>query len=320
MDKHIQIVVPCYNEQECIEALFDNISCVFDQVKGYNFSILFVDDGSRDRTLKVIQQLEQKKSSNKVKYISFARNFGKEAAIYAGLSKSYGDYVVLMDADLQHPPELIPKMIKGMEEGYDCCGARRVSRKGEPPIRSAFSKLFYKIINKVTAMNLVQGGSDYRMMTRQMVEAIVSLSERERFIKGIMSWVGFNTKWIEYENVERVAGTSKWSFMGLVRYALNGFMAFATTPLRAVVYMGSAIVVASIVYAIFVLITTINSNSARTGYSSIIILMLFLGGVIITILGVIGEYMARIYLELKHRPIYIEKISNVINGQKDEEE
>ena len=220
-----------------------------------------------------------------------------------------------MDADLQHPPEILPDMIKGIEEGFDCCGARRISRKGEPPIRSACSRMFYKMINHITMMNLVPGGSDYRIMTKQMVEAIVSLSERERFIKGIMSWVGFETKWIEYQNVQRYAGESKWSFVGLARYALHGFIAFATTPLRAVVYMGLVIVAISFVYAIHCLIGALHSD-VRNGYATIILLLLFFGGVIITILGVIGEYMARIYMELKHRPVYIEKESNI--GEKHE--
>lgn len=310
--KHIEIIVPSYNEQACVEPLYESVKAVFDTMKDVSYSILYVDDGSRDDTVKRIQELEKKVGSDKIKYISFARNFGKEAAIYAGFSKCEGDYIVLMDADLQHPPELIPQMYEAMQEGYDCCGARRVSRKGEPPIRSFFSKMFYRIINKVTTMNLVQGGSDYRMMTKQMVDAIVSLSERERFIKGIMSWVGFDTKWIEYENVERVAGESKWSFAGLARYALNGFIAFATTPLRAVVYLGSLIVAISFIYAIYIFASNVGADVERTGYASIIVLILFFSGVIIMILGIIGEYMARIYLELKQRPIYIEKKSNIV--------
>lgn len=309
--KHIEIVVPCYNEQACVEPLYNAVEVVLKEMTEVTFSILYVDDGSSDNTLSEIQKLEKRVGSDRIKYISFARNFGKESGIYAGLSRCEGDYIVLMDADLQHPPELIPQMYEAMKEGFDCCGARRVSRKGEPVIRSAFSRMFYKIINKITAMHLVQGGSDYRMMTKQMVDAIVSLSERERFTKGIMSWVGFNTKWIPYENVERVAGESKWSFLGLARYALNGFVAFATSPLRAVVYMGSIVTIISFVYAIYVLITSLCNNTERTGYASIIILLLFFSGVIITILGIIGEYLARIYLELKQRPIYIERVSNI---------
>lgn len=311
--RRVEIVVPSYNEQECVRPLYQKISEVFEEIQNANFSILYINDGSRDETLREIKQLEKEVGNEKIKYISFARNFGKESAIYAGLSNSTGDYVVLMDADLQHPPELISQMLEAMDEGYDCCGARRVSRKGEPPIRSAFSKLFYKIINHVTGMRLVQGGSDYRMMTRQMVDAIVSLAERERFTKGIMSWVGFETKWIEYENVERYAGNSKWSFWGLASYAWNGFVSFATTPLRAVVYLGILVVALALVYFIYVFSKTASGGRSWTDETTIILLLLFFSGVVITILGVVGEYMARIYLELKHRPIYIEKESNICN-------
>lgn len=314
--KKIEMVVPSYNEEQCIRPLYDAIENVFKDIKNYDFSVLYVNDGSKDNTLGEIRKLVEEKGNDKVKYISFARNFGKEAGIYAGLSNTTGDYVVLMDADLQHPPTLIPKMIEGIEEGYDCCGARRVSRKGEPPIRSAFSRMFYRVVNKVTSMNLVQGGSDFRMMSRKMVDAIISLDERERFTKGIMSWVGFDTKWIEYENVERLAGESKWSFMGLAKYAINGFIAFATAPLRAVIYLGSFTVLISVIYAIYVLIETISGDGVRNGYATLLILLLLFSGLIITILGVIGEYIIRIYYELKHRPIYIAKETNIEKKEK----
>lgn len=309
--KTVEIIVPCYNEKECVRPLYKSVKNVFEGISGYTFSILFVNDGSKDGTIQEIKELEKTAGKERIKYISFARNFGKESAIYAGLSKSTGDYMVLMDADLQHPPTLIPQMLEAMEEGYDCCGARRVNRKGEPPIRSAFSKAFYRIINHVTGMGLVQGGSDYRMMTRQMVEAIVSLSERERFTKGIMSWVGFDTKWIDYENVERLAGESKWSFRGLAHYAWNGFLSFATTPLRAVVYLGILVVILAVIYFVNIFGRTLSGGRSWTEETTLILLLLLIGGVIITILGVIGEYMARIYLELKHRPIYIEKETNL---------
>ena len=304
--KMIEIVVPCYNEQDCILPLYNEIKKVMEEVKTYKWSLLYVNDGSTDATLSELKKLKNQ-DEERVNYISFARNFGKEAGIYAGLENSTGDYIVLMDADLQHPPRLIIDMIKGIEKGYDCVGARRVSRKGEPPIRSAFSRLFYKIINKVTDMKLVQGGSDYRMMTRQMVDAMLLLNERERFTKGIMSWVGFDTKWIEYENVERLAGESKWSFWGLARYAMSGFVAFATAPLRAVIYFGGIIVLASLIYTVFIVVSALITNAPRTGYTSIIALILFIGGANISLLGVVGEYLARVYKELKHRPIYIAK-------------
>ncbi len=310
--KHIALVVPSYNEEECVSLLYERVREVFEKETEYDFSILYVNDGSKDHTLEEILKLEKKYGSEKVKYISFARNFGKESAIYAGLSSAEGDYIVLMDADLQHPPELLPEMARKLDEGYDCCGARRVDRKGEPPIRSALSRLFYKLINKMTNMNMVQGGSDFRMMTAQMAEAMTSLGERERFTKGIFSWVGFDTTWIEYENVERAAGTTKWSFGGLVRYALSGFISFATAPLRLAVYLGFFIVFVAFIYAITIFVAAIGNGAGRTGYSTIVLLLLFFGGVIILLLGIIGEYMARMYMEMKHRPIFIVKKSNCI--------
>ncbi|MBQ9867213.1 MAG: glycosyltransferase family 2 protein [Lachnospiraceae bacterium] len=309
--KHIEIVVPCYNEEPCIRPLYEEVKKVFAGISDYSWSLLYVNDGSTDGTLRELEQLKESEG-DKVQYISFARNFGKESAIYAGLKNSSGDMVVLMDADLQHPPAIVPEMIKGIEEGYDCCGARRVSRKGEPVIRSAFSRMFYGTINHMTEMNLVQGGSDYRMMTRQMVDSILLLTERERFSKGIMSWVGFETKWIPYENVERLAGKSKWNFFGLVKYALSGFIAFATAPLRAVIYFGSIIVFFAVIYAVYLVYEAIRyPENNGSGFGTIVLLILFFGGVLITLLGVIGEYIARIYMELKHRPIYIEKINTL---------
>lgn len=309
--KKIEIVVPCYNEQECILPLFSEIAGVFAGLEEYDFSILFVNDGSKDSTLSEIKKLVKEHGSERIRYVSFARNFGKEAAIYAGFENCSGDYIVLMDADLQHPPKLLPDMIKKLEEGHDCCGARRISRRGEPPIRSAFSRLFYQIINHVTAMKLVPGGSDYRIMTKQMADAIVSLSERERFIKGIMSWVGFDTVWVEYTNVERFAGRSKWSFFGLIRYAWHGFVSFATTPLRAAIWLGGLLDVASLVYLIVLLTQSFSGKREWQDTTTILLLLMLIGGTVITLLGIIGEYMARIYLELKERPIYITKETNI---------
>ena len=249
--RRIEIVVPCFNEQECVRALYDRIEEVFNQIDSADFSLLYVNDGSKDNTLAEIKSLVKDKGDEKVKYISFARNFGKESGIYAGLSESTGDLVVLMDADLQHPPELIPDMLKEIDEGgYDCCGARRVSRKGEPPIKSFFSHAFYGFFSRLTGIKLVSGGSDFRMMTRQMVDAVVSLSERERFTKGILAWVGFDTKWIEYKNVDRFAGQSKWGIVSLARYAANAFIGFATAPLRMVVYLGMLVVLVSTIEVI----------------------------------------------------------------------
>lgn len=312
--KTIELIVPCYNEEKCVELFYERIEQVFATIlSDYNYKITYIDDGSKDNTLIEIKKVIKRAVSGKVQYISLSRNFGKEAAIYAGLSKCTGDYVALIDADLQHPPELLKEMVSAIEvEGYDCASARRVSRKGEPLIRSIFSKTFYHIINRITVMDLVPGSTDYRLMKRGVVNAIVSMTERERFTKGIYAWVGFKNKWIEYENVERVAGSTSWNFMGLVRYAYSGFIAFATTPLRGVVYMGMIIVLVAIVAAMRMWVVALNTpNVERTGYASIIILMLFLGGVIITILGMIGEYLARIYMEVKNRPIYFARETNI---------
>ena len=311
--KKIEIIIPCYNEDKCINLIFDVLNKLFtERLSAYSWSLIYVDDGSTDGTLAKIKDLVSEYGTDRVKYISFARNFGKEAAVFAGLEKSTGDYVALMDADLQHPPELLVQMVQILESGeYDCAAARRVSRNGEPPIRSMFSRAFYHVINWATGMHLVPGMTDYRLMKRSVVEAVVSLRERERFIKGIYSWVGFNTEWIEYENVERAAGKSKWSFTGLWNYAKSGFIAFAVTPLRGVIWLGMIVVLLAFVYGVTVLSSSLSGVRIWKDTTTIILLMLFLGGVIITILGVIGEYLARIYLEVKDRPIYIEKDTNI---------
>lgn len=320
--KTVELIVPCYNEEKCVSLFYDSIREVFEELKDFQFIITFVDDGSRDNTLTEIKKIVKRADKGKVQYIALSRNFGKESAIYAGLSQSVGDYVALMDADLQHPPKLLVQMIDAIEkEGYDRATARRVSRKGEPVIRSFFSKSFYRIINHVTSMELMPGSTDYCLMKRSVAEAIVSMGERERFTKGIYSWVGYKNKWIEYENVERVAGSTKWSFLGLVKYAYSGFIAFATTPLRGVIYLGLIITICSFVYAAMIYIDAMNNPmSQRTGYSSIMIVMLFLGGVIITILGMIGEYLARIYMEVKNRPIYFERETNICSDADNSDE
>lgn len=310
--KTLDIVVPCYNEAECVELFYEDIVKTLGQVPDLKYSIIYVNDGSRDNTLGCLKKLAEKHGGDIVKYISFSRNFGKESAIFAGLSYTTADYVVLMDADLQHPSSLLPEMIQALDEGYDCCGARRVTREGEPVLRSFLSRTFYKIINKVTEMELVQGGSDFRMMKRCVVDAMLMMEERERFTKGIMSWVGFNTKWIEYENVERAAGETKWSMRGLMAYALSGFMAFATAPLRIAVWLGFTIDAITVIAVIWFAISTLNSDMPRTGYGTIVCLIAFFGGTIILLLGIIGEYMARIYTEVKKRPIFLVKDTNII--------
>lgn len=308
----LDIVVPCYNEAECVELFYEDITKTLSQVPDLKYSIIYVNDGSRDNTLGCLKKLAETHGNDVVKYISFSRNFGKESAIFAGLSYSTAEYVVLMDADLQHPSSLLPEMLEALEEGYDCCGARRVTREGEPVVRSFLSRTFYKIINKVTSMELVQGGSDFRMMKRCVVDSMLMMEERERFTKGIMSWVGFSTKWIEYENVERAAGETKWSMSGLMAYALSGFMAFATAPLRLAVYLGLVIDAITVVATIWFAISTLTSDMPRTGYGTIVCLIAFFGGTIILLLGIIGEYMARIYTEVKKRPIFLVKDTNII--------
>ena len=293
-----------------IDIFYDTTSAIVSEISGYTFNFIFIDDGSRDDTLKKVKNLASKHSN--VKYIAFSRNFGKEAGMYAGLKASTGDRVAVIDADLQHPPELIKDMLYAIdEEGYDSCSARRVSREGEPKIRSAFSRLFYKLINKMSEVEIIDGAVDFRMMTRQMVDAILDLPEVQRFSKGIFCWVGFNTKWIEFKNVERVAGETSWSFWGLFRYAIDGITAFTTFPLRIATIVGSVVSASAFIYLIVELIKTLVWGSAVGGYPSTIIILLFIGGIIIMSLGIIGEYLARLYMETKNRPIFVYKDSNI---------
>lgn len=318
--KTIELIVPCYNEEKCIFLFYNKIKEVFCVMPEFDFIITYIDDGSKDHTLAEIKKVVSEADAGKVQYISLSRNFGKEAALYAGLSNCTGDYVAVLDADLQHPPELLKEMVVSIEkEGFDCASARRVTRKGEPVIRSLFSRAFYHIINHLTVVDLMPGSTDYRLMKRDVVESIVSMTEKERFTKGIYAWVGYRNKWIEYENVERVAGKTTWNFWGLVRYAYSGFIAFATTPLRGVIYMGMLVVLIAIILAVGVYISAVGTPyTDRTGWASIIILILFFGGVIITILGMIGEYLARIYMEVKNRPIYLARETNI--GKEKEED
>ena len=316
MAEHIEIVIPCYNEEACIEMVCSAVCDVAQTLKEYTISILFIDDGSRDGTLKKIKEVAR--SANiEIHFISFSRNFGKEAAIYAGLSSSQADYIALMDADLQHPPELLVEMIQGIKEGYECCGARRINRKGEALVRSSFSKMFYQVVNKATGIHMEQGTTDYRFMSRKFVDAVLSLSEKNRFTKGIFAWVGFETKWIEYENVERVAGQTKWSFKGLVHYALNGYLSFAVTPLRLAVYLGFLVMLFALGYGGYIFVRTITTHSSGSGYASLMVTILFLGGIIILLLGVIGEYLARIYMEVKQRPMFISKEAKLDSDEED---
>lgn len=314
--KSIDLIVPCFNEQEVLNTFYAETQKVISTLKNYSFNYIFIDDGSSDNTLNTIKCLATKDCS--VKYISFSKNFGKEAAMYAGLKNSGSDLVVIIDADLQHPPTLIPIMLAEIENGYDCCAARRSNRDGESKIRSIFSKLFYKINNRITDVEIVYGAVDFRMMTRQMVDAILRLSEVQRFSKGIFSWVGFDTKWLPYENVERTLGTTKWSFWGLFKYAIDGITSFSTSPLRLVSATGFVISVIAILYIIQILIQTLVYGIDVPGYASTLVMVLFIGGIIELSIGILGEYIARIYMESKKRPIFITKQTNIDSEGKDE--
>lgn len=307
--KTVDIVVPCYNEEEGLEVFVRETSMVVDNIKGYRFTYILVNDGSRDNTYLVMKKLAKEHSN--IKYISFSRNFGKEAAMYAGFKNSTGDYVIVMDADLQHPPAMIPDMIKGIEEGYDCCAARRSSREGESKIRSMFSQTFYKISNRITDVKMPYGAVDFRIMTRQMINSVLELSEVQRFSKGIFSWVGFNTKWLPYVNVERAIGTTKWSFWGLFKYAIDGIAAFSVAPLRFIAAMGFVISAIAFIYIIITVVKTLITGIDVPGYVTNLCATLFLGGIIEFSIGVLGEYIGRIYMESKDRPIYIIQHTNI---------
>ena len=302
----ISIVVPCYNEQEALPPFYKEITKTAAQMDCVKFEFIFVDDGSKDKTLSMLKYLSKK--DERVRYISFSRNFGKEAGMLAGMEASKGDFVAVMDADLQDPPSLLPKMYKIVKEhGYDCAGTRRTTREGEPPIRSFFARMFYKIINKMSDADIVDGARDYRLMTRKMVNAILSMKEYNRFSKGIFGWVGFKTKWLEYVNTQRVAGETKWSFWKLFKYSMEGIMAFSTTPLYISSIMGFIICVAAFILACFYLIKTLVYGDPTTGFPSLVCIILFLGGIQLIGIGVLGMYLSKTYLETKHRPIYIIK-------------
>ena len=309
MDK-ITIAVPCYNEEPALEPFFAAVSAVAKQMSEVEFEFLFIDDGSRDGTLAQILELTRRDS--RVKYISFSRNFGKEAGIYAGLENASGDYVVIMDADLQDPPALLPEMYRLIrEEGYDCVGSRRVTRKGEPPIRSFFARLFYKLINKMSDAEIVDGARDFQMMNRQVVEAIVSMGEYNRFSKGIFGWIGFRKKWLEYENIERVAGETKWSFWKLFLYAIDGIVAFSTTPLVISSVFGLICCALALAMILVIIARTLIFGDPTSGWPSLVCIMLLLSGIQMLGIGILGQYLAKTYLETKKRPIYLVRQTNI---------
>ena len=305
MDK-ISLVFPCYNEEEALPYLYKEITKVADEMSGQEFEFVFVNDGSRDKTLAVIKQLAS--DDSRVHYVSFSRNFGKEAGMYAGLKKASGDYVALMDADLQDPPSLLQEMYTSLKtEDYDCVATRRVDRKGEPPIRSFFAKRFYKLINNISDTEIVDGARDFRLMTRQMVNSILEVSEYNRFSKGIFGWVGYNTKWIAYQNVERVAGTTKWSFWGLFFYSIEGIIAYSTRPLQIASLFGIVFCLVAFVMICFIIFKTLIFREDVQGYASTICIIFFIGGIQLFCLGILGQYLAKTYLEAKNRPLYITK-------------
>ena len=303
----LSVIVPCYNEEENVPYFYEELMKLtpFFEEKKLTLELIYVDDGSKDGTVSEVKKLNEK--DDRVKLVSFSRNFGKEAAIYAGFSKSKGDYVVMMDADLQDPPSLLPKMFRYIEEGYDSVATRRVSRKGEPVIRSFFARLFYKLINKISKTDIVDGARDYRLMTRQVVDAILSIGEYNRFSKGIFGWVGFNTKWVEYENVERTKGETKWSFWGLFLYSIEGIIAFSTAPLAFASIMGVLFCVIAFVIIITIIVRSLFWQDPTSGWPSLVCIISMVSGVQLLCLGILGQYMSKTYLEVKHRPIYLVK-------------
>lgn len=304
--KKLSIIVPCYNEEKMIPIFFEEVEQVDLPLE---IEYIFVNDGSKDNSLQVMRNLYET-YPDKVRYLSFSRNFGKEAGIYAGLVESKGDYVALMDVDLQDPPELLPKMYEQLEnEAYDSIGTRRVSREGEPPIRSFFAKLFYKMINKMSDIEIVDGARDYRMMTRQMVDAVLEMKEHNRFSKGIFSWVGFDTKYLEFENKERVAGETTWSFWGLFKYSIEGIVSFSEAPLRISSVLGILTFFIAIVLALFFAVRTLIFDNPTSGWTSIMVVLLGLGGLQLLFIGILGEYLGRTFIEAKKRPLYFIKES-----------
>ena len=306
--KELTIICPCYNEEESVELFYQEVmkNESFFHEKSIELQILFVDDGSTDETLAMVRSLRRK--DERVHFVSFSRNFGKEAAMYAGLEKSEGDYVVIMDVDLQDPPALLPEMYSYMEQGYDSVATRRVTRKGEPPIRSFFARRFYGLMKRISKTEIVDGARDYRMMTRQMVKAILSMGEYNRFIKGIYGWVGFKTKWLEYENVERAKGETKWSFWKLFLYSIEGITAFSTVPLSIAAFVGVVFCVFAFIMIIFIIVRKLVFGDPVSGWPSLVCIILMTSGVQFFCTGILGQYLAKTYLEVKKRPIYISKV------------
>ncbi len=310
--KKISIIVPCYNEEQAIPFFYEEITKIAKELDKYDFEFIFVNDGSKDKTITIVKDYAKK--DNRVKFIHFSRNFGKEAAMLAGLELSKGDYVAIMDADLQDPPSLLPKMLDLLNDpnnDYDSVGTRRVTRKGEPPIRSFFARMFYKIINKMSKVEMVDGARDYRLMKREVVNSILELKEYNRYSKGLFEFVGYSTKWLEFENVQRVAGETKWSFWKLFLYAIEGIVAFTTAPLAIASIVGILFCLISFIMIIVIIVKTLTLGDPTSGWPSLVCIIFFVSGIQLFCLGIIGEYLAKTYLETKKRPIYIIKETNM---------
>lgn len=316
-EKLISIIVPCYNEEKTISLFMDEISKIESQMKeesNINFEYIFIDDGSNDATASILRDFSKKKEN--FNYIILSRNFGKESALFAGLKTSKGNFVAVMDVDLQDPPYLLKEMYNSLITGeYDCVATRRTDRKGEPPIRSFFARMFYKLINKISSTEIVDGARDYRLMTRNMVNAILSMSEYNRFSKGIFGWVGFRTKWLEYANTERVAGETKWSFWKLFLYSLDGIVAFSTAPLAIASVMGLIFCIIAFFMILVIIAKTLIYGDPVAGYPSLVCIIFLIAGVQLFCLGVQGQYIAKTYLETKKRPIYLVRESNILDKE-----
>lgn len=302
--KKISLIIPCFNEEEVLGILYDELNKVTNQMNGYEFEFLFIDDGSKDKTLSILKGFAEK--DDRVVYLSFSKNFGKEAAMYAGFCNATGEYVAVMDADMQDPPSLLPEMMTYLESGeYDSVATRRVSRQGEPKIRSFFARKFYKLINRISDADIVDGARDFRLMKREMVDAIVAIGEQNRFSKGIFGWIGFKTKWLPFENVERAAGETKWNFWGLFKYSLDGIFNFSQAPLQIASFIGLLFTFISFVAIIFIMVRKFIWGDPVEGWPSLACIITFIGGVQLFCMGIMGQYLAKTYVEVKKRPHYI---------------